>query len=62
MLALNPSIESLLGLPFLMPDLAVLAGFAGVVFVITVIVGPAAAALSVLRLSRVDVGQILREE
>jgi len=61
-LALNPSIESLLGLPFLMPDPAVLAGFAGAVFVITVIVGPAAAALSVLRLSRVDVGQILREE
>ena len=61
-LALNPSIELLLGLPFLMPSFATLAGFAGIVFVVTVIAGPAASAFSVLRLSKVDPGQILREE
>ncbi len=62
MLILNPSIESLLGLPFLMPDAATLVGFACAVFVVTMIAGPAASALSALRLSKVDVGQILREE
>ena len=61
-IALNPSIESLLGLPFLMPDFAMLVGFASIVFVVTVIAGPVAAAFSVLRLSKVDAGQILREE
>ena len=58
----NPSVESALGLPFLMPDMRTLVGFAAVVFVVTAVVGPAASAVSALRLSKVDVGQILREE
>ena len=62
MLALNSSIESLLGLPFLMPDAATLSGLACAVFVVTIVAGPAASALSALRLSKVDVGQTLREE
>ena len=62
MFAFNSAIESMLGLPFLMPDAATLFGFALAVFAVTVVVGPAASAFSAHRLSKVDVGQILREE
>ena len=62
LIVFNPYVESALGLPFLMPDVGMLVGFAVVVFVVTVVAGPAASAVSALRLSKVDVGRILREE
>ena len=60
--AFNSAIESMLGLPFLMPDVPTLVGFAIAVFVVTLVAGPAASAFSAIRLSKVDAGQTLREE
>ena len=60
--AFNSSLESALGLPFLMPGVPTLVGYAILAIVTTMIAGPAAAAFSALRLSKVDPGQILREE
>ena len=62
MFAFNSAIESLLGLPFLMPSASMLVGLAVAVLVITILVGSAASAASATKLSKVDVGQILREE
>lgn len=60
--AFNSAIESMLGLPFLMPDVPTLVGYAIAVFVVTLVAGPAASAFSAIRLSKVDAGQTLREE
>lgn len=60
--AFNGAIEAALGVPFLMPSLFWVLALAAIVFVITLVVGPASSALSARRLSRVDVGQILRED
>ncbi len=56
------ALEQALGLPFLMPEAARLALFAALAAGIALVAGPVAALLSALRLSRVDTGQILREE
>lgn len=60
--AFGGTIESALGLPFLIPEVGQLAVFALLAFVVAMIAGPAASATSAMRLSRVDIGQILREE
>ena len=61
-LAFNSSLEGALGLPFLTPDAGTLAGYALLAFALAMIAGPAASAVSALRLSKVDPGQVLREE
>ena len=62
MFAFNGALEAALYLPFLLPDAPLLVGFAALAFAITLVAGPAASAVSALRLSRVDPGQVLREE
>ena len=60
--ALRTPLEDALGLPFLLPDAGQLALFGVLAFAVTMVAGPAASALSAARLSKVDTGQILREE
>lgn len=60
--AFSGALENALGLPFLIPAIAQVAAFAAVVLVVSLVVGPAASVLSARRLSKVDVGQVLREE
>ena len=62
MLCFGGLLEDLLGLPFLMPDAGTMVGLAVAVFVVTVVACSATSAASALRLSKVDVGQTLREE
>ena len=59
--AFNGALEGALGLPFLMPGAGQIALFALLALVVTVVAGPAAAAVSARRLSKVDPGQALRE-
>ena len=61
-LAFNSALENALGVPFLTPGIATMALFAVGTFAVTMIAGPAASALSASRLSKVDAGQVLREE
>ena len=60
--AFKGALENALGLPFLMPDVGQIAIMALVSLVMALVIGPAASAASALRLSKVDPGQILREE
>ena len=60
--AFSGALENALGLPFLIPAVAQMAAFAAVVLVVSLVVGPAASVLSARHLSKVDVGQVLREE
>lgn len=60
--AFNGAIESALGLPFLLPAMPTMILFGVLAFAIALIAGPAASALTARRLSRVDVGTVLREE
>lgn len=55
------AIEQALGLPFLMPDMGQIIAMALVVFVVAVVAGSLASAISARQLSRVDPGQTLRE-
>ncbi|MBP3893890.1 MAG: ABC transporter permease [Atopobiaceae bacterium] len=61
-LGFSQALEQALGLPFLVPGAGTLALYAVMALVVSVVAGPAASAISALRLSRVDTGQILREE
>ncbi|MBQ9043991.1 MAG: FtsX-like permease family protein [Eggerthellaceae bacterium] len=61
-LAFNGALEDALGVPFLMPEIGSMALFAVLALVITLVAGCAASALSAHRLSKVDAGQVLREE
>ena len=61
-LAFNSALEDALGVPFLTPDAGTIALFAIGAFLVTMVAGPAASALSARRSSRVDAGQVLREE
>lgn len=61
-IAFNGAIEGALGLPFLLPAVSSMALFGALAFVVALVAGPAASAVSARRLSRVDVGQVLREE
>ena len=61
-LAFNGALEEALGVPFLVPDAATMALFALGAFAVTMVAGPAASALSARNLSKVDAGQVLREE
>lgn len=61
-LAFNGALEGALGVPFLMPDVPTMVLFAVLAFVVTMIAGPAASVVSAQRLSKVDPGQVLREE
>ena len=61
-IAFNGALEGALGVPFLMPDVLAMALFAIGAFAVTMIAGPLACAISASRLSRVDAGQVLREE
>ena len=56
------ALEDALGLPFLLPGPAVIAGVAAGTLVLGIAVGCAASAASALRLSKVDAGQTLRED
>ena len=56
------ALEQALGLPFLLPVVPALVGYAALALGIAIVVGPVASVVSALRLSRVDVGQILRGE
>ena len=60
--AFNGAIEDALGLPFLLPPAQTMILFGALTFVVALVAGPAASALSARRLSRVDVGQALRAE
>ena len=60
--AFGTALESALGLPFLVPELPVVAGLAAAALAVSVLAGCAASAVAALKLSRVDAGQILREE
>jgi len=61
-IAFNGAIEGALGLPFLLPAVSSMVLFGALAFVVALVAGPAASAVSARRLSRVDVGQVLREE
>ena len=61
-LAFNGALEDALGVPFLMPDVGTMALFACGALAVTVLAGSVASAVSARRLSRVDAGQVLREE
>ena len=61
-LGFSTALEQALGLPFLVPAGGTLASYALLACVIALLAGPVAAAFSAWRLSRVDPGQILREE
>ena len=61
-LAFNGSLEDALGVPFLMPDVGTMALFGVLAFAVTLVAGCAASAVSASRLSKVDAGQVLREE
>ena len=58
----NGALESALGLPFLLPDVATMCVIAGVTFVLAMVAGCGASYVSAARLSKVDPGQTLREE
>lgn len=58
----SSALEQALGLPFLMPGMARLAGYAALALGIALVGGTGASLVSALRLSAVDTGQILREE
>ena len=60
LLPFNGVIEEMLGLPFLLPDGASIAGYAAAAVILAVISGAAAAAVSAWRVSRIDTGLILR--
>ena len=62
LLPFNGVIEEMLGLPFLLPDGASIAGYAAAAVILAVISGAAAAAVSAWRVSRIDTGLILRGE
>ena len=61
-IAFNGAIEGALGLPFLLPAVSSMVLFGALAFIVALVSGPAASAASARRLSRVDVGQVLREE
>lgn len=61
-LAFNGALEEALGVPFLMPGIGTMSLFAMLALVVTVVAGCAASAVSARRLSKVDPGQVLREE
>ena len=61
-LGFSGAIEQALGLPFLMPQAAGLAAYAARALAVSLVAGPVASAASAFGLSRVDTGQILREE
>ena len=61
-LAFNGALEAALGVPFLTPDIGTMALFAVGAFAVAMVAGPAASAVSARRLSKVDAGQVLREE
>ena len=61
-LAFNDALEDVLGVPFLTPDIGTMALFAIGAFAVAMIAGPAASVLSASRLSKVDAGQVLRED
>ena len=61
-LVFNSALEGALGVPFLTPGPGVMALFAFGAFAVTLIAGTAASALSATRMSKVDAGQVLREE
>ena len=58
----NNTLESALGLPFLLPQVATVVLYAVLTIIVSVVAGCAASAISGQRLSRVEPGQILREE
>ena len=61
-LAFNGALEESLGVPFLTPSIGTIALYAVLALVVTVVAGCAASAVSARRLSKVDPGQVLREE
>ena len=58
----NSALENALGLPFLLPGLPAILAVSAAVFALCLAIGPLASAASANWLSKVDVGQILREE
>ena len=61
-LSFNGALESALGLPFLLPDAAIIALLALGAFILAMVAGCGASFASATRLSKVDPGQTLREE
>ena len=61
-LAFNGALEEALGVPFLTPGIGTIALYAVLALAVTVVAGCAASAASAKRLSKVDPGQVLREE
>ena len=61
-LSFNGALESALGLPFLLPDAAIIALLALGAFILAMVAGCGASFASAMRLSKVDPGQTLREE
>lgn len=62
MVSFSTALEQALGLPFLMPGLASMLGYAALAMGIALVAGPISSVISVFALSKVDTGQILREE
>lgn len=60
--AFNGAIEAALGLPFLLPGMPTMLLFGALAFAVALVAGPVASIVSARRLSRVDVGQVLRTE
>ena len=60
--AFNGALEEALGVPFLTPDAPMIALFTLAAFFVAMVAGPAASVLSARKLSKVDPGQVLREE
>ncbi|MBR1862566.1 MAG: FtsX-like permease family protein [Ruminococcus sp.] len=60
LLPFNGFIEETLALPFLLPGVGSIAGFTAGAVILSVLSGAAAAAISALRVSRIDTGLILR--
>ena len=61
-IAFNGAIEGSLGLPFLLPAVSSMVVFGILAFAVALVAGPATSVVSACRLSRVDVGQVLRED
>lgn len=61
-ISFNGALENALGLPFLLPEPAMMALLAGGAFVIAMVAGCGASYASAARLAKVEPGQILREE
>ena len=61
-LGFNGALEGALGLPFLLPDVATMGLLAALTFAVAMVAGCAASYVSAARLSKVEPGQILREE